>query len=169
MPSDTPIDYGAVLEDLKAQRDKLDAAIAGIETMLGMRSLGPNKVEQVHPDLQRIEPGAYLGMTIVDATVAFLKKKRKGMRTEEIVLALREGGIVFTSESPVNTVGSILNRNWNQGGEVVRISRGVWGLAEWHPRLRKKPVSPLDPDELDKEISDVINEIDKKSRFDEIL
>lgn len=139
MPSDTPIDYGAVLEDLKAQREKLDAAIAGIETMLGMRSLGV-KPEQ-NPNQQRVGPGAYLGMTIVDATVAFLKIKRQGVRTEEIVMALRDGGIVFTSESPVNTVGSILNRNWNQGGEVVRVSRGVWGLAEWHPRLRKKPVA----------------------------
>ncbi len=33
------IDYEAVLADLRAKRDKLDAAIAGIETMLGIRGL----------------------------------------------------------------------------------------------------------------------------------
>lgn len=133
-----PVDYNVVLADLKSQREKLDAAIAGIETMLGMRTM-TTQVAQDNTMNSDIGAGAFLGMTVVDATVKFLKAKRQNQRTEDIVAALRNGGIAFSSDNPINTVGSTLNRNWTQGGEIVRVARGAWGLAEWHPRLRKRP------------------------------
>ena len=139
MSSDTNIDYSAVLADLKAKRDKLDAAIAGIETMLGLRGFDPDiKPLGIANGGEHLGPGAFLGMSIVDATKKYLRATRNNQRNEDIVNALKDGGIVFTSENPVNTVSSVLYRNWTQGGEIVRVSRGVWGLAEWHPRLRKR-------------------------------
>lgn len=133
------VDYGAVLADLKAKRDKLDAAIAGIETMLDIRELsGETTAGKSGNAKNELGPGAFLGLTVVDATTKLLKALRQQQRTEDIVSALKQGGIAFTSENPINTVGSILNRNWSAGGDIVRVARGVWGLAEWHPRLRKK-------------------------------
>jgi hypothetical protein len=138
MENTTPqIDYGAVLADLKAQREKIDAAIAGIETMLGMKPLS-SFASQEAQKLNDLVSGNFLGMTIVDATVKFLRAKRANQRTEDILSALKDGGIAFRSANPINTVGSVLYRDWLQGGELVRVSRGMWGLAEWHPRLRKR-------------------------------
>ena len=137
--SDGEIDYAAVLSDLKARRDKLDAAISGIEAVIGIRA--SESAGTPSPNGGRSEvagEGAFLGMSIVDATVKLLRVSRKTLRNEEIFQALKSGGLVFTSDNPPSTIGSILHRNWNGGGEVVRVSRGVWGLAEWHPRLRKR-------------------------------
>jgi len=150
MATEQPIDYNAVLEDLKAQRAKLDAGIAGIEAMLGLRGVDAAQTTNAgaasNGKTDALAPGAFLGMTIVDATEKLLKQTRKTLRNEEILAALKQGGLVFTSVNPVNTVGSILHRNWTQGGEIVRVSRGVWGLAEWHPRLRRKP-GAAEPDD----------------------
>lgn len=142
MSDTSQIDYQAVLSDLRAKRDKLDAAIAGIETMLGLRNIEATQTEPHHVKHEAhaaLGPVAFLGMTIVDATVKYLKHKRQNQRTEDILRALQDGGLVLTSQEPLNTVGSVLNRNFAQGGEVVRVSRGLWGLSSWHPRLKKKP------------------------------
>lgn len=144
MSSEHEIDYAAVLTDLKAKRDKLDAAITGIETMLGIRGLvavsqsSENAAEVVPTN---IGPGAFLGLSIADATKKLLAARRKQMRTEEILNELRAGGMVFSDPTPSNTLGSILNREYSNDAGIVRVGRGVWGLAEWHPRLRKKALA----------------------------
>ena len=142
--ADSPeIDYTAVLADLKAKRDRLDAAIAGIESMLGLKATLTSS-STVTANLTAgapsadLGPGAFLGMKIVDATVKLLTARRQAMRTDDIVTELKRGGIAFSTDSPVNTVGSVLHREYKGGGEVVSVGRGVWGLAEWHPRLRKR-------------------------------
>jgi hypothetical protein len=37
------------------------------------------------------------------------------------------------SADAANTVGSVLTRRFNQTGDIVKVGRGVWGLAEWYP------------------------------------
>lgn len=140
--ADSPqIDYGAVLADLKAKRDRLDAAIAGIEAMLGLHATLTSS-STITANLtvgNELGPGAFLGMKIVDATVKLLTTRRQALRTDEIVSELKRGGIAFSTDSPINTVGSVLNREFKGGGEIVSVGRGQWALAEWHPRLRKRP------------------------------
>lgn len=151
------IDYELVLKDLREKRDKIDAAIAGIEAMLGVRGLPANAPAQTATisTFDPLGPGAFLGMTIADATVLLLKARRANLKTEEIVTALKAGGIAMTSASPLNTVGSVLNREWSNGGDIVRVDRGVWGLAEWHPRLRKRKngQQQLDADAMVEELA----------------
>jgi hypothetical protein len=161
--SDTPsVDYNAVLADLRAKRDKLDAAIAGIETMLGIRGLAEQaqkpEGESGNGGGNGLGPGAFLGMTIVDAARKFLSVTRRNQRTEEILRALKDGGMVLTSADPINTVGSVLNRNYSQGGEIVRVERGVWGLAEWHPRLRKRGKATPSAEEMLEELEQIKRE-----------
>ncbi len=141
MAEGVTVDYEAVLADLRAKRERIDAAITGIETMLGIQALtAPSGSQQTkQPDDVGLGPGAFLGMTIVDAAKKYLAYKRQNQRTEEILKALQDGGLVLTGESPLNVVGSVLNRNYNNGGDLVKVSRGTWGLAAWHPRLKKKP------------------------------
>src|SRR5689334_19192195 len=96
------IDYQAVLTDLKNKRDKLDAAIAGIETMLGLQAAsisnppGESKSRRSGGS-DSLGPGAFLGMTIVDAAVKLLRANRRNMRTDEILNELKSGGMTLTS------------------------------------------------------------------------
>jgi hypothetical protein len=40
-------------------------------------------------------------------------------------------------------VGSVLSRRFDQVGDIVKVGRGVWGLAEWYPnRSFKRKGSP---------------------------
>ena len=158
MTDSTSVDYTAVLADLKSKRDMLDAAIVGIETMLGIRGLSGESAQTAATtspqQLNDLGRGAFLGMTIVDEAKKYLAHKRESQSTEKIMHALRDGGIVLTGATPLNVVGSVLNRNFNSGGDIVKVSRGVWGLADWHPRLRVKR-QPNAEDmlaELDKEL-----------------
>lgn len=48
---------------------------------------------------------------------------------------------MLTSADPVNVVGSVLTRRFNQVGDVVKVGRGIWGLKEWYPGRNFKPVS----------------------------
>lgn len=152
MATDQPIDYNAVLADLKAQRAKLDAGIAGIEAMLGLRGVDADPSPSGGGSTngaQDIGTGAFLGLSIVDATKKYLAAVREPKRNEDIYAALKRGGLIFTSSNPINTIGSVLNRDWTNGGDIVRVSRGVWGLAEWNPRLRRKPEAASSEDASD--------------------
>lgn len=149
MSDDTNIDYPAVLADLRAKREKLDAAIAGLETMLGLKSMEIGQQAGVTANGNALAEGAFLGMSIVDATKNYLRAVKKPQRNEEIHAALKRGGLLFTSKEPINTIGSVLNRDWTNGGDIVRVSRGVWGLADWNPRLRRKAGEPAPEDTTD--------------------
>lgn len=156
------IDYEAVLADLRAKRDKLDAAIAGIETMFGIRGLSASADAASQGSGKPsnggdLGPGAFLGMTIVDATVKFLRATRRNQKTEDILNALKDGGLAFSSGNPINTVGSVLARNWETKGDVVRVERGLWGLGEWHPRLRKKAQRPAGGSDLNELVNDAVD------------
>jgi len=140
--ADSPqIDYSAVLADLTEKRERLDAAIVGIETMLGLQAT-LSSTSTLVGNLSvggDMGPGAFLGMKIVDAVVKLLASRRQALRTDEIVSELKRGGIAFSTDAPINTVGSVLNREFKSGGDVVSVGRGQWALAEWHPRLKKRP------------------------------
>lgn len=136
-----PDPYEAVLADLHSKKQQIEQAISVIE---GLR--GTVVAATVSRDAQHIVPrafasgpvpatgpGAFLGMTIHDATKKLLSSQRRQMQTVEIVAELERGGVVLTSADKVNTVGSILLRRFNTVGDIVRVARGVWGLQEWYP------------------------------------
>jgi HB1, ASXL, restriction endonuclease HTH domain len=124
--------YEAVLSDLRAKRDQIDQAIAMIEAV---RSGAPLAGSTASPVSQPAAegPGAYLGMTIVEAAKTLLASRRQPLRNPDIVAAFKAGGLVLSSSDPVNTVGSVLTRRFNEVGDIVRVGRGIWGLKEWYP------------------------------------
>lgn len=130
--------YDLVLADLRAKRDKIDQTIQAILDFRGEGAsagvAGPPKQEKsVHPNDDVEGPGAFLGMTIVDAAKKLLAARRQPIGNVEFAAAFKAGGMGMTSTDPVNTVGSVLTRRSNQLGDVVKIGRGTWGLAEWYP------------------------------------
>jgi HB1, ASXL, restriction endonuclease HTH domain len=148
MSDDIGIDpYAAVLADLRAKRNKIDEAIALIESLRGDRGfIGTSDSNQPVPEsLAADDGGQFLGMTVVDATKKLLAMRRKTIGTAEIAVAIQRGGLVMQSAEPANTVGSILTRRFYQIGDIVRVSRGTWGLREWYPHTnfkRKEEASP---------------------------
>src|SRR5262245_18228097 len=113
METNTGIDYHAVLADLKAQREKLDAAIAGIETMLGMQAssgaaqVGASKLAAP----TEIKSDTFFGMSIVNAAEKYLNMVKAPKANPEIAAALEKGGLHNTSGNFANTVGSVIARN----------------------------------------------------------
>jgi hypothetical protein len=128
-PQGWPDPYAAVLADLRAQRIKIDHAIEVIE---GLRGGGARVVEAVGTAAGTSTAGAvsqsvaaappvegeFLGMTIVDAVKKLLATRRRAMSNPQIYDDLKRGGLVLTSAEPVNVVGSVLTRRFNQVGDV---------------------------------------------------
>lgn len=125
--------YAIVLADLRAQRDKIDQAIQAIESVRG--SAGTSSAPAHTPPSSNTDlgPGAFLGMSIAEATKKLLQSKRKQMNNTDVLAALKSGGMVLQSADPINTVGAVLTRRSKDVGDIVKVDRGTWGLKEWYP------------------------------------
>ena len=131
-----PVDpYAVVLADLRAKRDQIDQAIQALESLRGNAAPTTSKPATVRhtPADDADGPGAFLGMTIVDAAKKLLASRRRTLSNAEILAAFKSGGLAMSSADPLNTVGSVLTHRFNQVGDIVKMGRGVWGLAEWYP------------------------------------
>lgn len=132
--------YEAVLADLHAQRAKIDQAIAVLTSLRGGGPLPP--VGAAQPENGIVETaGMFLGMSITDATKKLLAMRKTTLGNVEIARALQAGGLAMTSKDPVNTIGSVLTRRFNEVGDVVKVGRGIWGLKEWYPGRNFKPAN----------------------------
>ncbi len=85
------------------------------------------------PNIAIDSPGAFLGLSIVEAAKKLLTSKRQPLRKPDIVAGFKAGGFILGSKDPVNTVGAVLTRRANEVGDIVKVGRGTWGLKEWFP------------------------------------
>ncbi|HZL40242.1 MAG TPA: winged helix-turn-helix domain-containing protein [Pseudolabrys sp.] len=125
--------YDTVLADLKAKRDQIDQAIAAIEAVRGGGVLPSIAGGGEGPNIAVDSPGAFLGLSIQEATKKLLAAKRRPLKNPEIVAAFKAGGLMLGSKDPVNTVGAVLTRRSVDVGDIVKVGRGTWGLKEWFP------------------------------------
>ena len=128
--------YSAVLADLQRRRDEIDGAIQAIQIVRGASATftpGPVAVVTDSAPMSLNESGQFLGMSISEAAKKFLSAKRRTMNSADLATALQSGGLALTSNDPANTIGSVLTRRFNTVGDIVRVSRGQWGLREWYP------------------------------------
>jgi len=136
--SDTNDAYEAVLADLRAQRDQLDAAIAVLERRPGITpgsaTAPPNSTGSVVA--VGLPSDAFFGMGLQEAIKKYLSMVKRKQSPKEIMDALERGGFQHTSKRFYGTVYTALSRA-AEAGEVVRV-RDEWGLAEWYPGLRKE-------------------------------
>lgn len=149
--STVPDPYELVLADLRAKKIQIEQAIATIEALRSGQpapaSPAPSENAPAQGSSTSVDgPGAFLGMSIVDAAKALLASKRKPMRNPDIAAAFKAGGLVLNSREPANTVGSVLTRRFSEVGDVVRVDRGTWGLKEWYPNRSFKPTSKANGD-----------------------
>ncbi len=136
--------FDVVIAALTTQRDRIDQTIQIIRqlkasgftsaaTALSAAEALATPVQEIKDPSDRLGPGAFLGMTIVDAAKKLLAHERRQLGNSEMVEAFKRGGLALNSAEPMNTVGSVLNRRFLQVGDVVRVARGTWGLKEWYP------------------------------------
>lgn len=130
-----PDAYDAVIADLRAQREKIDQTIALLSALRGGGSAVAVPLAGAGAaDNGIVETaGMFLGMSIVDAAKKLLSVRKRTLGNVDIARELQAGGLVMTSKDPVNTVGSVLTRRFNEVGDVVKVGRGIWGLKEWYP------------------------------------
>ena len=137
-----PIDYQAVLADLVARRDQLNAAIAAIEQVAGVGgATNTNKAAE------EIRSDTFFGLSVPMATKKYLGMTgRQPKSPQEIVAALDAGGCVNATYSNVYTALKRLRT----AGEVHKLPNGEWGLAEWYPgaRVPKRGKSSEEGEEL---------------------
>ena len=55
------------------------------------------------------------------------------MGTADILAGITSGGLALNSADPINTISAVLGRRFEKVGDIVRVSRGMWGLKEWYP------------------------------------
>lgn len=142
------VNYDAVLADLTAKRDQLNVAIEAIRSLGAVGGLaGAANVTSSTTAAQKIEPDAFFGLTVVEASRKYLAMMKRPQTTPTITEALQAGGYLFQSGNPSTTVASILNRSDSKSGEVVRVGKGMWGLADWYPNRPKR--KRVNGDQLD--------------------
>ena len=134
--------YEAVLADLRAKRDQIDQTIELLTALREGRTPAPQApaTEQPVETVSADTTGMFLGMSIVDATKKLLALRKRAMGNADILTDLRAGGLVLTSNDPLNVVSSVLMRRFKAEGDIVRVDRGVWGLKEWYPGRNFKVV-----------------------------
>lgn len=137
--NDLSVDYQAVLADLKTKRDKLNAAIAGIEVMLGISSSASIAApsESGTPGNVTIESDTFFNLSTPDAVRKYLRMSKKPKTTSEITAALEQGGFTHQSDDFANTVGAILARLASKQAGISKVARATWGLSEWYGSSKK--------------------------------
>ncbi|HEX4784725.1 MAG TPA: hypothetical protein VH350_10305 [Candidatus Sulfotelmatobacter sp.] len=141
------MDYAAILADLEGKRSALDAAIASFRAALASGALGPaNDIPPVVvngvlpgnfmvPSISggEVPNGAFLGMSIPDATKLYLEIIKKKQTSREIADALQKGGMETNSKNFPQMVHSVLDRASKANSGIVKLDRSHWGLATWYP------------------------------------
>lgn len=143
--STEPINYEAVLTDLRARKAQLEAAISAIELIASQ--VGSPLPGGGGPT--NIGPSAFLGLSIPDATKKYLSGVKQKKSTQEIIDALTAGGL---PPSKYTTVYNILTRRQKQVGDIINM-KGDWALAEWYPnhRFPAKGAKDVDAEESTEE------------------
>jgi len=116
--------YDAVLRDLHAKKAEIENAIKALQALIPPSLTVGGRPIRPAPEPRKEAP------TIIDGAMAVLKREDKPTHVTEIVRQLHDMGVRMGSEDKENTVGSILNRRRRKKGDVVRVGRGTWALAD---------------------------------------
>ena len=158
------VDYAAVLADLRDKRAKIDAAIRGIESMPGLvappRPLNSRDPADATQETARAEApsatppsipaGAFAGkyMSVTEAVESYLRMAHEPRGTMEIADALKAGGFAHPSKAFKGVVNAALQRASHGGGSIVKVGRGVWGLASWRDERVQDETAQATPNSL---------------------
>jgi DNA-directed RNA polymerase delta subunit len=132
------VNYNAVLADLEARKAQIESAIDAVKAILA--AIGGGSFDGANggvfsPD--NIPTGAFLRLSIADATKKYLDMVKTKQSVPQITQALERGGL---PPAKTNTVYAVLRRRENDIGDIIRLG-DEWALAEWYPNnpnIRKR-------------------------------
>lgn len=130
------VDYDAVLADLQAKRDQIDAAIAAINLIRG-GSAGASLSPSAGMSPRSIPPNAFFTMGIGEAARKYLEMVKGKQTVGQITKALEQGGMPPLKP---NTVYAALRRREAVNKDIIRLGE-EWGLKEWFSNVAL-PKSP---------------------------
>lgn len=111
-----------------------------------------------------IRSDQFFGKSVMDATVEYLGLMKKPRSAQEIIDAIKSGGYLFQTNNPAPSVTSTLNRSHTNGGQVVRVGKNMFGLAEWYAgrgRIKKKSLGNDQSESTNDEGDDDDNQADE--------
>jgi len=152
------IDLGEALKRLLAEREakaaeltKLDNAIEAIQIIIGeplqpteagevnlQKATFPRNIPQESTKLRgaiSVRPDQFFGMSHTSAAEAYLKMVGHAAPLDEILIALKSGGIAFGGADPRKTLYTELVRGTKK---FVLVPPQTFGLREFYPNLPKK-------------------------------
>ena len=127
--------YRMVLEDLEKRKTAIEAAIAGMTSLMGESEPTLEACMPAPPSTRQepchVESGSFADLTLTEATQRYLGMVKEPQSTAEIAEALDRGGYPTKSRNFRNTVRSVLDRHAKTVREIVKVQKN-WGLAEWY-------------------------------------
>lgn len=149
-----PINYDAVLADLRARRDQLNIAIGAIEQLGKALTEGPPPQEVIPSNgsgpPSREAPGsaspiasdAFFKLSVPDAAKKYLSMIKRPAGAKEIERALREGGFQTKAKNFYANLYTSLIRS---EGTFEKVGK-KWGLTEWYPQTGRAKNADEDED-----------------------
>ena len=133
--------YSAVLRDLRAKRDKIDALIKSLEEVSAGGMVSSQEImaaangDQTFDTLMNsVKPGEFHGKSFPAAAHAILSKTdRHPLNTNQILEIIEKSGRKVEGKNPTGTIYSSLARN----SDFVKVKSNTWGLTEWYPGSKK--------------------------------
>lgn len=136
--------YELFLAELDARAAQIEQLKALVQSLRGTGTTLPEGMvaslgaRMGAPTGDTVTPNMFHGLSIVEAAKKLMKARNRDLTNADMVTAFKAGGLVLRSKDAANTINSIMTRDYKGGGDIVRVSRGTWGLADWHPTLRSK-------------------------------
>lgn len=130
-----------LLEQLRKERDEIDALIRGLEKRLG---ISQENVEAETPkaasprqkiSIESIPVGYFHNLSQAGAAEKLLRlNPGQPLTTPEILEAFRKSGMEITSKNAITILYTTLKRR----PQFERVAGKAWGLSEWYPERRKR-------------------------------
>jgi len=137
-----------LLEQLRQERNELDALIKGLEKRLGILSepiAGDSVAALSKPTIapNSIPVGFFHNLSQADAAEKLLKlNPGHALVTKDILDAFRKSGMHVNPRNALTILYTTLKRS----ARFERVAGKAWGLSEWYPDKKRKREEQAQPE-----------------------
>src|SRR5580693_2472325 len=133
------------LQDLKAERDEIDALIRAVEKKLGheiaQHVSSPDDQEddaRIFPSVTSMPIGFFHNLSQAAAAEKLLRMNPgQPYTTGQILEAFKNSGMTLNPKNSVQILYTALKRS----SKFERVGNKAWGLREWYPEKKKRTTS----------------------------